>query len=99
MVTKSTKTKNKSIKDSDTIQANSVPFDPGFAPFVLSFMESYEFLNAEVRKFKNVIQRKMKYRSFEQPLFKLLDNITSFISAECYTGHILLVIMQKILCQ
>ena len=81
MVTKSENTKTKSKKSAEKSEETnriSVPFDPGFAPYVLSFMESYEYLNAEVRKFKNVIQRKMKYRSFEQPLFKLLNNITSF---------------------
>ena len=78
MVTKSAKTKKSKEIKNDTIQKDTVPFDPGFAPFVLSFMETYEYLNAEVRKFKNIVQRKMKYRSYEQPLFRLLNNITSF---------------------
>ena len=77
MVTKTTNTKE-NTKTSKNKAAKTVPFDPGFAPFVLSFMETYEYLNAQVRKFKNITQRKMKYRSFEQPFFKLLNNITSF---------------------
>ena len=77
--TENTKSKIKNTKnDGQAKKGNSVPFDPGFAPYVLSFMETYEYLNAEVRKFKNIVQRKMKYRSYEQPLFKLLNNITSF---------------------
>ncbi len=81
MVTKTVNTKSKAKNTKSTAKTsknNCVPFDPGFAPYVLSFMETYEYLNAEVRKFKNITQRKMKYRSYEQPLFRLLNNITSF---------------------
>ena len=81
MVTKTENTKSKiknTKNETQSKKGSSVPFDPGFAPYVLSFMETYEYLNAEVRKFKNIVQRKMKYRSFEQPLFRLLNNITSF---------------------
>ena len=55
-----------------------VPFDPGFAPYILVFSTSYFYMDAEVRKFKNANQRKMKYKSFETGLMKLCDNMISF---------------------
>ena len=35
-------------------------------------------MDAEIRKFKNANQRKMKYKSFESGLIKLCDNLISF---------------------
>ena len=55
-----------------------VPFDPGFAPYVLVFSTTYYYMDAEIRKFKNANQRKMKYKSFESGLLKLCDNLISF---------------------
>ena len=55
-----------------------VPFDPGFAPYVMVFSTSYYYMDAEIRKFKNANQRKMKYKAFESGLMKLCDNLTSF---------------------
>jgi len=55
-----------------------VPFDPGFAPFVLVFSTSYVYMTEEVRKFKNANQRKMKYKALEPGIMKLCDNLISF---------------------
>ena len=57
---------------------NTVPFDPGFAPYVLVFSTTYFYMEAEVRKFKNANQRKMKYKSLESGIMKLCDNLISF---------------------
>lgn len=57
---------------------DKVPFDPGFAPYVLVFSTTYYYMDAEIRKFKNATQRKMKYKSFESGLLKLCDNLISF---------------------
>lgn len=57
---------------------NSVPFDPGFAPYVLTFSTTYFFIENEVKKLKNANQRKMKYKSFEAGLLKVCDNLMSF---------------------
>lgn len=56
----------------------SVKFDPGFAPYVLAFGGSYDYIESEVRKFKNISQRKQKYKSMEPSLFKLADNVVAF---------------------
>ena len=57
---------------------NTVPFDPGLGQFVLTFSTTYFYLDAQVRKFKNINQRKMKYKAYEPSLFKLCDNLISF---------------------
>lgn len=57
---------------------NTVPFDPGFAPFVLTFSTTYFYIENEVKKVKNAGQRKSKYKSFESGLLKICDNIISF---------------------
>ncbi|MDD3593908.1 MAG: hypothetical protein PHX18_04700 [Candidatus Gastranaerophilales bacterium] len=56
----------------------SVKFDPGFAPYVLAFGESYDYIEGEVRKFKNISQRKQKYKALEPSLFRLADNVAAF---------------------
>ena len=65
-------------------QQNTVPFDPGFAPYVLVFSTTYEYMRADIKKFKNANQRKMKYKVFEPGLLKLCDNLIAF-----YLGCIL----------
>ena len=65
-------------------KSNKVPFDPGYAPYVLVFSTTYEYMQKEIRKFKNANQRKMKYKVFEPGLLKLCDNLSAF-----YLGCIL----------
>ena len=36
-------------------------FDPGFAPYILAFLGSVEVIYAEINKFKNFSQKKMKF--------------------------------------
>lgn len=68
---------------------NKVPFDPGFAPYVLVFSTTYDYMQGEVRKFKNANQRKMKYKAFEPGLMKLCDNLTAFyFGCMLYGGYL-----------
>ena len=60
------------------LQDNKVPFDLGFGQFTLVFSTTYFYMEAEVRKFKNINQRKMKYKSLEPSIMKLCDNLISF---------------------
>lgn len=62
----------------DSINMNTVPFDPGFAPFTLVFSTTYDFLTAEIRKTNDMKKRKMKYKSYEMSILKLCDNLISF---------------------
>lgn len=55
-----------------------ISFDPGFGPYVLVFSTTYDYMQREVKKFKNANQRKTKYKFFEGGLMKLCDNLTSF---------------------
>ena len=57
---------------------NKVPFDPGFGQFITSFASNFFFVDSEVRKVKDIKQRKMRYKSYESALLKFCDNLTSF---------------------
>lgn len=68
---------------------NTVSFDPGFAPFVLVFSITYEYMQTEIRKYKNATQRKMKYKAFEPAIFRLCDNLISFyLGCMLYGGYL-----------
>ncbi|MCR4881099.1 MAG: hypothetical protein K6A44_04010 [bacterium] len=68
---------------------NTVPFDPGFAPYVLVFSITYDYMQIEVRKFKNATQRKMKYKSLEGPIMRLCDNLIAFyFGCMLYGGYL-----------
>ncbi len=73
----------------EDIKQNTVAFDPGFAPYVLVFSTTYEYMQAEIKKFKNANQRKMKYKVFEPGLLKLCDNLTAFyLGCMLYGGYL-----------
>ena len=68
---------------------NTVPFDPGFAPFVLVFSITYDYLQTEIKKFKNAQQRKMKYKSLEPAILRLCDNLIAFyLGCMLYGGYL-----------
>ena len=56
-------------------------FDPGFAPYILAFRGTVEYLYADINRFKNFSQRKMKFRQYYKKFFELFNNNLGF-----YTG-------------
>ena len=56
-------------------------FDPGFAPYILAFRGTVEYLYADINRFKNFSQRKMKFRQYYKKFFELFYNNLGF-----YTG-------------
>ena len=47
-------------------------FDPGFAPYILAFRRTTEYLYADINRFKNFSQRKS---------WKCLETISDFMQA------------------
>ena len=41
---------------------SGLEFDPGFAPFILAFRGTVEYLYMDINRFKNLSQKKMKLR-------------------------------------
>lgn len=53
-------------------------FDPGFAPFILAFRGTVEYLYLDINKFKNLSQRKMKFRQYYKKFLELFYNNLGF---------------------
>ncbi len=53
-------------------------FDPGFAPFILAFRGSVEYLYMDINRFKNLSQRKMKFRQYYKKFIELFNNNLGF---------------------
>ena len=52
-------------------------FDPGFAPYILAFRGTVEYLYMDINRFKNLSQRKMKFRQYYKKFLELFDKIFS----------------------
>lgn len=55
-----------------------IEFDPGFAPYILAFQPSVEYIYADINKFKNLSQKKIKFQQYYKKLFELLENNIGF---------------------
>ena len=53
-------------------------FDPGFAPYILAFRGTVEYLYLDINRFKNLSQRKMKFRQYYKKFLALFDNNLGF---------------------
>lgn len=56
-------------------------FDPGFAPYIMAFQASVEYLYNDINKFKNFSQRKTKFFQYHNKILELFYNNIGF-----YTG-------------
>lgn len=58
--------------------SKGLEFDPGFAPFILAFRGTVEYLYLDINKFKNLSQRKMKFRQYYKKFLELFYNNLGF---------------------
>lgn len=58
--------------------SEDLEFDPGFAPFILAFRGTVEYLYLDINKFKNLSQRKMKFRQYYKKFLELFYNNLGF---------------------
>ena len=61
-----------------TTLQKGLEFDPGFAPFILAFRGTVEYLYLDINKFKNLSQRKMKFRQYYKKFLDLFYNNLGF---------------------
>lgn len=61
-----------------TTKVKGLEFDPGFAPYILAFRGTVEYLYMDINRFKNLSQRKMKFRQYYKKLLELFDNNLGF---------------------
>lgn len=53
-------------------------FDPGFAPYILAFRGMVEYLYLDINKFKNLSQKKMKFRQYYKKILMGFENNIGF---------------------
>jgi len=67
---------NESIEE--IIMSKTVLFDPGYAKYLTSFIYNIEYMYAEVNKFKNLGQKKFKFKSFYPQILTLIEQNVAF---------------------
>ena len=56
-------------------------FDPGFGPYILAFQGTVEYLYLDINRFKNLSQKKIKFRQYYKKIIEMYRNNVGF-----YTG-------------
>lgn len=58
--------------------SDGLEFDPGFAPYILAFRGTIEYLYADINRFKNFSQKKLKFRQYYKKFMELFYNNLGF---------------------
>ena len=61
-----------------TTALKGLEFDPGFGPYILAFRGTVEYLYMDINRFKNLSQRKMKFRQYHKKFLELFYNNLGF---------------------
>lgn len=59
-------------------EVKGLEFDPGFAPYIMAFRGTVEYLYMDINRFKNLSQRKMKFRQYYKKFLELFNNNLGF---------------------
>ena len=58
--------------------AEGLEFDPGFAPYILAFQGTVNYLYTDINKYKNFSQKKMKFRQYYKKILDVFNNNLGF---------------------
>ena len=58
--------------------AEGLEFDPGFAPYILAFQGTVNYLYLDINKFRNLSQKKMKFRQYYKKILEVFNNNLGF---------------------
>ena len=58
--------------------SKGLEFDPGFAPYVMAFRGTIEYLYLDINRFKNLSQKKMKFRQYYKKILEIYKNNLGF---------------------
>ena len=61
-----------------TTELKGLEFDPGFGPYILAFRGTLEYLYADMNRFKNFSQKKMKFMQYHKKLIEMFENNAGF---------------------
>ncbi len=53
-------------------------FDPGFGPYVMAFQGTVEYLYSDINRFRNLSQKKLKFRQYYKKILQVFDNNLGF---------------------
>lgn len=72
-----------------TMTCEGLQFDPGFAPHLLAFRGMAEYLYLDINKFKNLSQKKLKFRQYyKKILFGFNNNIGFYAGCLMWAAYI-----------
>ena len=58
--------------------AEGLEFDPGFAPYILAFQGTVNYLYLDINKFKNFSQKKLKFKQYYKKILEVFNNNLGF---------------------
>lgn len=61
-----------------TTTLKGLEFDPGFAPYILAFQGTVEYLYADINRFKNFSQKKLKFMQYHKKILEVFNNNLGF---------------------
>lgn len=68
---------------------NGLEFDPGFAPYILAFRGMIEYLYVDINRFKNLSQKKLKFRQYyKKILLGFNNNIGFYVGCLMWAAYI-----------
>ncbi len=60
------------------VELKGLEFDPGFAPYILAFRGSVEYLYMDINRFKNLSQKKLKFMQYYKKVLEIFNNNLGF---------------------
>ena len=77
---------------------DGLEFDPGFGPYILVLGGTLEYLYADINRFKNLSQKKVKFMQYYKKILEIINNNLGFyIGCLMWASYIKTQPMQKIL--
>lgn len=61
-----------------TTKLCGLEFDPGFAPYILAFQGTVEYLYMDINRFKNLSQKKLRFRQYYSKILDVFHNNLGF---------------------
>ena len=58
--------------------AEGIEFDPGFAPYIMAFQGTVNYLYADINKFRVFSQKKAKFRQYYKKILEVFNNNLGF---------------------
>ena len=55
-----------------------IEFDPGFAPYILAFEGTVQYLYTDINRYKNLSQKKVKFMQYYKKILEVFYNNIGF---------------------